>query len=54
MVIGLGSDSWLSKIDCKTLEFATVNMEDYVKNPRRELFTAAVITTDMEIKVPHL
>ena len=36
VVIGQGSDSWLSKIDCKTLEFSTVDMEDCVEIPRRE------------------
>ena len=53
VVIGQGSDSWLCKIDCKTLEFSYVNMKDYIKDPRRELFTALDITTDMEIKLPH-
>ena len=53
MVIGQGSDSWLCKIDCKTLEFSYVDMKDYIKDPHRELFTALVITTDMGIKVPH-
>ena len=53
MVIGQGSDSWLCKIDCKTLEFSYVDMKDYIKDPRRELFTALDITTDMEIKLPH-
>ena len=36
MVIGQGSDSWLSKIDCKTLEFSAVNMKDRIKQPRCE------------------